>query len=93
MFWSTTSEEAHMLDTMQTKSLELVAYAQVTVNDLVRRTRERLAAEDGQTAAEYIGIILVIVAVIAAVVASGIASTITDGIKDAIDDVKGPSGD
>lgn len=79
-----------MLETMNEKSLELAVRGQTAVAELKRRTREHLAAEDGQTAAEYIGIILVIVAVIAAVVASGIASTITSGINDAIKDVKGP---
>lgn len=81
-----------MLETMNTKSLELAIHCQINAAALARRTRERLAAEDGQTAAEYIGIILVIVAVIAAVAASGIAETITTGISDAINDVKGPSG-
>ncbi len=80
-----------MLETMTDKSLELVVRGQLSAAELVRRTRERLAAQDGQTAAEYIGIILVIVAVIAAVVASGIAKTITDGITNAIKDIKGPA--
>jgi hypothetical protein len=80
-----------MLETMNEKSLELAVRSQIAITDLVRRAREHLAAEDGQTAAEYIGIILVIVAVIAAVSATGIAKTIGNGIKDAINDVKGPS--
>lgn len=79
-----------MLETMNTKTVELAIHCQIASADMVRRIRERAEAEDGQTAAEYIGIILVIVAVIAAVVASGIAETITSGISDAIDDVKGP---
>lgn len=79
-----------MPQTVTEKSLELVIRGRITAADLMRRTRERLEDEDGQTAAEYIGIILVIVAVIAAVVASGIAEAITDGITDAIKDVKGP---
>lgn len=81
-----------MLKTMSDKSLELAAYCQITAADLVRRTRARLEAEDGQTATEYIGIILVIVAVIAAIAASGIAGTITTEIKNGIDSIKGPTG-
>ena len=79
-----------MLERMNHKTLELATYCQVTAAALMRRTREAVEAEDGQTAAEYIGIILVIVAVIAAVAASGIGTTITEGITEAIDDVKGP---
>lgn len=79
-----------MLNTMNEMSLELAVRGQIAIATLMDRTRERLAAEDGQTAAEYIGIILVIVAVIAAVAASGIAKSIGDGIKNAIDSVKGP---
>ena len=80
-----------MLQTMNQKSLELAVIGQIAVTTLIRRTRERLEAEDGQTAAEYIGIILVIVAIIAAVVATGIAATITSKINGAINGVSGPS--
>lgn len=79
-----------MLETMNDKSLELAVRSQIAVADLVRRTRERLAAEDGQTAAEYIGIILVIVAVIAVVAKADIAKAIGDGIEKGIKSVKGP---
>lgn len=86
-------KEADMLETMTEKSLELAIRTKITAAELMHRTRERLSEEDGQTAAEYIGIILVIVAVIAAIAASGIAGTITSGINDAIDSVKGPGGE
>jgi Flp pilus assembly pilin Flp len=79
-----------MLDSMTDKSVELAVRSQVAVADLVRRTRERLAAEHGQTAAEYIGIILVIVAVIAAISASGLGKTITGAINDAVEGVEKP---
>jgi Flp pilus assembly pilin Flp len=81
-----------MLQTMNQKSLELAVISQVAVTNLIRRTRERLEAEDGQTAAEYIGIILVLTAVITAVVVSGIASTISTKISDAIKGVSSPKG-
>jgi hypothetical protein len=79
-----------MLETMNQKSIELAVIGQVAVTDLIRRTRERLEAEDGQTAAEYIGIILVVVAIIAAIVQTGIAHTITRKIDEAIGGVSGP---
>jgi Flp pilus assembly pilin Flp len=82
--------DADKLQTMTDKSLELAVRGQITIADLMRRTRERLAPENGQTAAEYIGIVLVIVAVVAAIAASGIGKTITSAINDAVDDVERP---
>jgi hypothetical protein len=79
-----------MLQTMNQKSLELAVIGQVAVTNVIRRTRERLEAEDGQTAAEYIGIILVIAAIISAVLVTGIGSTITRKIEEAINGVSGP---
>jgi hypothetical protein len=89
MFWSTTSEEATTMKSITDKSVELAVYMQVTTAALLRRTREGLAGEEGQTSAEYIGIILVIAAVIAAVVAlnADIGKTIADEIKSAIQKV------
>jgi pilus assembly protein Flp/PilA len=81
-----------MLQTMNQKSLELAVISQVAVTNLIRRTRERLEAEDGQTAAEYIGIILVIVAIITAVSVSSIGTTIGSKIDHAINSVSSPKG-
>ncbi|MBW3654131.1 MAG: hypothetical protein KY433_11235 [Actinobacteria bacterium] len=70
---------------MSNKSLELATYCQVTVANLMRRARER---EDGQTSAEYIGIILVVVGIIAAVAATDIGTEVSKLIKNGIKSVK-----
>lgn len=77
-----------MLETMNNKSLELATYCQVAVVELMRRTRERLNDEEGQTSAEYIGIILVVVGVIAAIAATDIGDKVSQAIMDAIGDIK-----
>lgn len=77
-----------MTKTMTDKSLELAVYVQLTAADLIGRARERLAEEDGQTAAEYLGIILVVVAIIAAIAATNIGTTISGKISDAINAIK-----
>ncbi len=73
-----------MLETMSNKSLELATYCQVVVGDLMRRARER---EEGQTSAEYIGIILVVVGIIAAVAATDIGDAVSKAIKGGIESV------
>lgn len=77
-----------MSKSMNDMSLELAVRTQFAVADLVERTRERLAKEDGQAAAEYLGIILVVAAIIGAIVASGIGTKITTLIGNAIDGIK-----
>lgn len=74
-----------MLKTIKNKSLELATYCQVTAADLTRRARER---EEGQTSAEYIGIILVVVGIIAAIAATDIGDAVSTKIGQAIDSVK-----
>lgn len=77
-----------MLKTMSNKSLALATYCQVAAADLMRRARER---EEGQTSAEYIGIILVVVGIIAAVAATDIGETVSKAIKNGIESVR-PGG-
>lgn len=72
---------------MNEKSLELAVRTKLATADLVSRMRERLEAEDGQTAAEYLGIILVVVAIIAGIAASGIGGAISEKISGAIDSI------
>lgn len=53
--------------------------------------RKRYASADsdrGQTAFEYLGIILVVVVIIGAIVGSGVGSEITSRIKDAVKNIK-----
>ncbi|MEU9034340.1 hypothetical protein AB0D45_05425 [Streptomyces sp. NPDC048352] len=58
-------------------------------NTAVSHIRRRYANPDrGQTAFEYLGIILVVVVIIGAIVGSGIGAEITKRIKDAVDKIK-----
>ncbi|MEU4730999.1 hypothetical protein [Streptomyces sp. NPDC023588] len=53
------------------------------------RLRRRYAGLDrGQTAFEYLGIILVVIVIVGAIVGSGIGSEITKRIKQAVTDIK-----
>ncbi|MEV4192715.1 hypothetical protein [Streptomyces toxytricini] len=53
------------------------------------RLRRRYGAPDrGQTAFEYLGIILVVLVIIGAIVGSGVGSEITKRIKQAVSDIK-----
>ncbi|MFD3760183.1 hypothetical protein [Streptomyces sp. NPDC058622] len=55
----------------------------------ITRIRQRHANLDrGQTAFEYLGIILVVVVIIGAIVGSGIGTEITTRIKRAVTDIK-----
>lgn len=59
------------------------------VDTAVKRTRKRYEGMDrGQTAFEYLGIILVVVVIIGAIVGSGVGSEITTRIKDAVKNIK-----
>ncbi|MGO4457869.1 hypothetical protein AB4039_11245 [Streptomyces sp. M-16] len=67
--------------------------AKLRLNDwtdtAVTRLRRRYANPDrGQTAFEYLGIILVVVVIIGAIVGSGIGTEITTKIKKAVQDIK-----
>ncbi|MFF5702258.1 hypothetical protein ACFY7H_07115 [Streptomyces sp. NPDC012794] len=73
--------------------LKVSVEAKVRVNGwtdtTVTRIRKRYANLDrGQTAFEYLGIILVVVVIIGAIVGSGIGSEITTRIKDAVKNIK-----
>ncbi|MFE2284169.1 hypothetical protein ACFXDJ_08350 [Streptomyces sp. NPDC059443] len=59
------------------------------VDTAVTRTRKRYEGMDrGQTAFEYLGIILVVVVIIGAIIGTGIGTDITTKIKDQIDLIK-----
>ncbi|MFJ1592997.1 Flp family type IVb pilin [Kitasatospora albolonga] len=54
----------------------------------VSAVRKRYAAKDrGQTAFEYLGIILVVVAIIGAIMATGIGGAISDRIDKLVDQI------
>ncbi|MFE2130276.1 hypothetical protein [Streptomyces amritsarensis] len=55
----------------------------------VTRLRKRHAQQDrGQTAFEYLGIILVVIVIVGAIVGSGVGTEITTRIKQAVKDIK-----
>ena len=73
----------------QDTSLELAVRGQNAITDLVARMEARLADEEGQTAAEYMGLVLVVAAVIAALLSANIGGDIVKKIKDAIAGIGG----
>ncbi|MFE9299937.1 hypothetical protein [Streptomyces sp. NPDC006856] len=57
-------------------------------NTAVSALKKRYAAKDrGQTAFEYLGIILVVVAIIGAIVATGIGGAISERISTLVDQI------
>jgi Flp pilus assembly pilin Flp len=62
-------------------------YLTALLQNTLHGVRERLRDESGQTAAEYMGVIVLIAAILAAIAASGIGSTLTEAIEGAIDKV------
>lgn len=58
---------------------------------MIPATARRVRCERGQTAAEYIGMLLVVVAIVAAIAVTGIGGTITQRIEDAICSIGGRS--
>ncbi|MEW2171044.1 hypothetical protein AB0935_13990 [Streptomyces sp. NPDC007027] len=57
-------------------------------NTAVSALQKRCAAKDrGQTAFEYLGIILVVVAIIGAIVATGIGGAISERISSLVDQI------
>ncbi|MET8292859.1 hypothetical protein ABZ716_12795 [Streptomyces sp. NPDC006687] len=74
-----------MLKASVEAKLRLTGWTDTTVS----RIRKRYANLDrGQTAFEYLGIILVVVVIIGAIVGSGIGSEITSRIKEAVKNIK-----
>lgn len=73
---------------MSNTSLELAVRTQTAVSDLIERAQTRLSAEEGQTAAEYMGLILVVAAFIAILVKTNvIGNTLKTEIVKAIKSV------
>ncbi|WP_411105679.1 hypothetical protein [Streptomyces sp. cmx-4-9] len=73
--------------------LKATVEARIRVNGwadtAVTRIRKRHAGLDrGQTAFEYLGIILVVIVIVGAIVGSGVGTEITTRIKKAVQDIK-----
>ncbi len=69
-----------------------IDYIAAVLHNAATRTGQRLRDESGQTAAEYMGVIVVIAAILAAVVGSGIGTKITGLIEDAVQKVFNEAG-
>ncbi|MFB8394905.1 hypothetical protein [Streptomyces yangpuensis] len=77
----------------QNTLLKAAVEARIRVNGwadtAVTRLRTRHAQQDrGQTAFEYLGIILVVIVIVGAIVGSGVGTEITSRIKQAVKDIK-----
>ncbi|MFE9636517.1 hypothetical protein [Streptomyces sp. NPDC006463] len=77
--------------------LKTVVEARISVNawadTAVTRIRRRYAGLDrGQTAFEYLGIILVVIVIIGAIVGTGIGTAITNKISKAVEDISAGGG-
>jgi pilus assembly protein Flp/PilA len=77
-------------------SKEITTTAQDAFRELCIRTRvamydlaERAKEQRGQTAAEYMGILLIISVIIAALFGAGLGTKIAGGVKDLIADIGG----
>jgi Flp pilus assembly pilin Flp len=69
----------------------LITATQLLV-DALRPLTARLRSEAGQTAAEYIGVIVLVGAILAGIVVTDIGETIANGIKTAIQSITGGEG-
>lgn len=72
---------------MNEQLLRIAVITQLWAADAPANARRRLSREEGQTAAEYLGIILLVAVVIAAVVGSGVAGDIAGRIKDLVGNI------
>ena len=69
--------------------VELITRTSQMLEQLVARVPERLRSEKAQTAAEYLGIIVVAALIITAIIGTNIDQTIADGIKSQVDKIAG----
>jgi hypothetical protein len=79
-----------------TTSRELAIRARVAMQDVAGRTRdlvERARDERGQTAAEYMGVLLLVSLIIAALFTSSIGDWITNGVGDLVNDIANGESD
>jgi Flp pilus assembly pilin Flp len=74
----------------QETARELAIRARVAMHDVAGRTREfmeRSRDERGQTAAEYMGVLLLVSLIIAALFTSSIGDWIKNGVGDLVNDI------
>ena len=70
---------------------ELGIHAKVALDGVLAAVAERAREQRGQTAAEYMGILLVVAVIIGAVATSGIGDKISGFANDLIDEINGGS--
>jgi Flp pilus assembly pilin Flp len=70
-------------------SRELAIRARVAMSDVANTVKERVREERGQTAAEYMGILVLIAIVFVALFALKLDNAIKDALSGAIDDING----
>lgn len=73
--------------TMQDTSVALAVRSQNFLTDTFEATKSRLVRQEGQTAAEYMGILLIVAIIIGALFASGIGKQITTAVKEQITNI------
>lgn len=73
--------------TMQDTSVALAVRSQNFLADTFEATKNRLARQEGQTAAEYMGLLLIVAIIIGALFASGIGEKIAKLAGQQIDKV------
>ena len=69
--------------------LDVSIKAKLWMDDLARTLRTRLAAEEGQTAAEYLGLIVVVFAIIGLIVQAKLGQDLAKFMHDRISDIAG----
>ncbi len=83
---------SNLITTANDKSVELQIRSVSAVRDMARRASERLNSEEGQTAAEYLGVLVLIAAIVAAFISLNIGGKIAGAVGSAIDNITNGGG-
>ena len=75
-------------DRTEELSRELAIRTRVAISDLVHAVTERAREQRGQTAAEYMGILLIVAMIIGALFSLGIHTMIKDAVEGFINNIK-----
>ncbi len=80
-------ETTSLTTTTQDATLSLAVRTQLFAQDLLERAQARLSEDRGQTAAEYMGILMIIGIIIGALVQFDVGQKIVNGVKGALTDI------